>query len=251
MPKRETDTKSIHYYPPSQGLANFLTEELRSLTAVENVEVAGGDGEKKVTKSEYNRKGSRKEKNNLAKYKNDYFRIIFQHFIDIIYFLEFVEDHPEMHELYEDNLKELFGYNIDDDLPQTTLDKDRINNLFHRFLSASLFNKHYRPTEIDFRVDLANVAMKNAFRAMERGLGAKKKVIINGNKEILIERGDPNELQLFSNNIMNAGFWGELISNRYQEPNLKRSNHRIGYSFASTRWKTVPYYRRQDSKNQS
>ena len=218
----------------------------------------GRDGNKRrgrvtnKTKIEYKRKGSIKEKSNLAKYKNDYFRKIFQSLIDIIYFLEFIQDHPEMHDLYEDNLKELFGYNIDDFyLPEITNYKDKAGYLFYRFLNASLFNSYPRIREIDFRVDLAKVAMINAFAAMERVLRAKKKLIINGNKEIVIDEDDPHELELFRDNIRNARFWSEVISKRYDEPNLKTSNHRIGYSKASTLWKTVPFYRRQDSKNQS
>ena len=235
MSKRQSDTKSINYYAPSKGLANFLAEELRSLIAIEKFKRAGAEGLNNITKKrKYVRKNPK-----LAKYKYDYFRKIFQSFIDIIYFLEFIQDHPEMHELYEDNLKELFGYNIDDSyLPEITHYKDKAGYLFYRFLNASLFNRYPRIREIDFRVDLAKVAMINAFAAMERGLRAKKKIIINGNKEIVIDKDDPHELELFRDNIRNARFWSEVISKRYHEPNLKTSNHRIGYSKASTLWNT-------------
>ena len=39
---------------------------------------------------------------------------MFQGFVDLVYFLEFIEEHEELHELYEESLKALFGIGIDE-----------------------------------------------------------------------------------------------------------------------------------------
>ena len=43
----------------------------------------------------------------LQRTRKDTFQRIFQGFADFVYFLEFIESHPELHELYEGNLNDL------------------------------------------------------------------------------------------------------------------------------------------------
>ena len=146
-----------------------------------------------------------------AKYKNDVFQKIFQSFVDLVYFLEFIEDHLELHELYENTLKDLFGISNDESSPQPRHYKNRSTSLFVRFISASLFRSYGYAKRFDFRVPLANVLIFQAIDAMQSRLY------------------ENNELRLFINNVENTQLWSKLLSTRYMDKDTT-SRHRIGNS---------------------
>lgn len=198
-------TWSPKYYYPSRMIVDHLDEELRNLEVKPIVK----GGQKLVRKKELQRTG--------AKYAKDVFQKVFQSFVDLVYYLEFIEDHPETHELYQDSLKELFGIYDDDSSPQRHHHKNRSGSLFVRFLSATLFNKVGSSKEFDFRTALAHVMIFQAFEAMRSRL-------------MSLKRND--ELDLFNNNIINATLWSKLLSARYDDKSDRKSRHRIGYCIA-------------------
>src|SRR5919199_1348474 len=91
------------YYQPSRSLVESLHKELLSLQP--NIQLSNV-GVEPIT---YKR--VKEGQNKIAKAKHDVIERIFQAFADIVYFLEFIEDHEEFHDLYERDLKDLFGIN--------------------------------------------------------------------------------------------------------------------------------------------
>ena len=138
-------------------IAAFLASELQNLKKNENVNVAGEGivSNSKKSKSKSKRKYVRKNPK-LAKNKKDNFTKIFQRFVDLVYFLEFIEDHEELHELYEDNLKELFGFTKNYELTKAQKHEPygrRSHNLFARFIRACLFsNRRIKESGLDILI---------------------------------------------------------------------------------------------------
>ena len=149
--------------------------------------------------------------------KNYYINSIFQKFIDITYFLEFIEDHDELHEIYEDSLKELFGVKVPYKLTKEeskTLYGVRDQSLFIRFIKASLFNNVKIQYDNDFRVVMANWLI-------ELGIDALKS---NLNEDEFQER------ILYDKNTETAKLYSKIIANRYRAPSKENPcRHRIGY----------------------
>ena len=114
-----TSDDQKNYYNPSSYLVDSLSKELQSLQIEPPTDDAG--------EGRYVRKES--SRNRMAKSKHDTFNKIFQSFVDVVYFLEVIESNPELHEMYEDSLKELLGIKIDE------LDskgrRRRRNNVWH------------------------------------------------------------------------------------------------------------------------
>ncbi|HZD83793.1 MAG TPA: hypothetical protein VE076_13040 [Nitrososphaeraceae archaeon] len=121
-------TKPIKYYYPHPGLVEYMKRELRSLKS--NIENTSAAGEEKYKRDETIR-------GKIAKNKVDMLDRIFQAFADIIYFLEFIEDHRELHDIFERDLKDLFGVTID---PKTRrYHHQNRGGGFARLIRASLF----------------------------------------------------------------------------------------------------------------
>jgi hypothetical protein len=184
----------MKYYGPSTVLLESLFEELHTLSS----------------KDAPPQSEDYRIKNTKSKRKYDLLEKIFQGFVDLVYFLEFVEDHPELHESYENFLKDLFGINIDDSSPQPSHYKDRSTSLFVRFITASLLNTLGNKKEYDFRLPLANVLIFQAIEALQARMT------------------DDTERKLFLNNAANTKLWSQLLASRYEskDPNAHR---RIGY----------------------
>src|SRR6476646_9264502 len=95
------------YYNPSTNLVKYLNEELQSLEKPETTSDAEED-----TNPYYVRK--RTIQNSLARKKNYHINHIFQCFVDILYFFEFIEDHyDKLNNLFEEDIKDLLGFNED------------------------------------------------------------------------------------------------------------------------------------------
>ena len=189
----------IKYYKPSASLVDFLDNELQNLrvsTKLKTVKSAGG--------KKYVRKNT-----NLAKGKHDAFSRIYQSFIDLVYFLEVIEINPELHELYEDTLIDLFGVNMDNRLDD--INKD--NSLFTRFLSAALFNGSGHQKTYNFRIHLVRTMISQALDHM---------------RALLTVAHDPNEVSLFNSNVINTLLWSRLMANRYNTK-VTKATHRIDY----------------------
>ena len=156
---------------------------------------------------------------------------IFQDFVDLVYFLEFLEEHPALHESYDNYLKDLFGISIDDSSPQPGHNRNRHTSLFVRFIMASLLNRHgYSGEEYDFRVPLANVLIFQAIETLQMR-------IINDN----------NERQLFLNNTANAKLWSQLLASRYKDKDTV-AHRRIGYCIPISLKERQDYEYEQEQK---
>jgi hypothetical protein len=204
---KEDSISIINYYSPSPYLVDYLEKELHNLQPKSIQQDAGGP------KIKYVRKEGTKGR--IAKNKLDSIRKIFQGFIDLVYFLEFIEDHSELHEVFENELKDLFGISIDDSSPQRAHYKNRPTSLFYRLIRACLFNNLSYRQKIDFRVEIIEWLIREAINAMERRFE------------------DHTESQLMRNNVANAKLWSELLAKRNTDkPGLAR--RRIGYSLPLT-----------------
>ena len=148
----------------------------------------------------------------------------------MVYFLEFIEKHQELHELYETPLKDLFGINTDElekyfaekngvklELEKTGVRMRRHEvwhwSLFVRFLSASLLNRIESKKEFDFRIALAYVMIFHAIEAM------RSRIISSDNPEAY------DELKLFNSNVSNTELWSKLLASRYNEKKEMHSLH--------------------------
>src|ERR1041384_7697031 len=99
--------KSYHYYYPSAAMVKHLQSELHYLDQKHSGQIAGElAGSRDLTMGA----GA------ISKRRFDLIGRTFQAFVDLVFFLEFIEDHPQLHELYEDSMKELFGMGFSDDL---------------------------------------------------------------------------------------------------------------------------------------
>lgn len=195
----------VKYYGPSLGLANELQEELRHYSA-------GSDGPPQL---------GYRAKNTKSKRKYDVIDKVFQSLLDVVYFLEFIEDHQELHEAYEDELKDIFGVSDDDSSSQPFHKNNRGTSLFSRFLNSSLFNNwtysdgvnQYNP--IDFRLLLIDNMIDRAISALRFRLGTSREAV------------------LFGNNAQNTALWSDLLASRYKEK-PRMSHKRIGYCIPIT-----------------
>src|SRR6476469_8730232 len=95
----------IKYYNPSRELVEYLQEELQNRQLVEvNNRAAENDTD------QYRRK--EESRNNLARKKNYHMEILFESLANILYFVEFVENHyNKLNSLFEEDLKDLLGFN--------------------------------------------------------------------------------------------------------------------------------------------
>src|SRR5215208_1568744 len=163
------------YYSPSKSIVEYLQKELRfreskgeNTTEETNAE---WQLEKEIKTKSKREKGSR---NTIAKAKYDTLDHIFQSFTDIVYFLEFIEDHPKLLGLYEEDLQEFFGIVAD---PQTSLHhhKNR-GGMFNRFIKASLLNNLGYRKEIDFRIILVKMMIQNIIDAMQLRMDTSEEI---------------------------------------------------------------------------
>ena len=185
------------YYYPTPGLVDNLVKELQYSQGKVN------------SKGEAGRMKNVRKPGAAAKRKFDETERLFQALVDVVFFLEFVENHKELHEVYEAPLKDLFGINIDDSSEQPHHYKNRSPSLFSRFIGASLFS--HSSEGMGFRVSLLPVITGIAFHTIINRKGL-----------------DERELKLFGNNIENARLWIELFASRFpDEPTIAR--RRIGY----------------------
>lgn len=184
-------------------IVDHLEEELRNMELKPLAATAGGK-QKLVRKKESQGKG--------AKYAKDVFQKVFQSFVDLVYFLEFIEDHPELGEYYERSLKDLFGISNDDSSLQPHHHKNRSSSLFVRFIAAALQTRYGITKGFDFRIPLANVLIYQAVEAMQTRLFE-----------------DDTELKLFLNNVENTKLWSKMLAKRYSDKDTM-SRNRIGYS---------------------
>jgi len=197
MSTREEVNHLKKYYRPTPALVDGLEKELQYLQG------------KIYSKSEGGKMKNARIQKAPAKRKIDGIERVFQAFVDVVFFLEFVENHRELHEIYEAFLKDLFGINIDDSSEQPHHYKNRSPSLFSRFISASLFS--HSSEGMGFRVSLLPVIMGIAIQTIINRKGC-----------------DERELKLFGNNIENARLWIELFASRFHdEPTIAR--RRIGY----------------------
>ncbi len=190
----------VRYYDPSPTVIDYLQKELQNLEQTDPATLAG-------KRQKYRRK--KETQGTIAKDKKDTFHKIFQSFVDLVYFLEFIEDHRELHELYEENLKDLFGISGQLNKDDRKIQKKH-RSLFIRFLNASTFRTNLRTKfskPFDFRISLAQAMYDTSIDVMQTSLLRDK---------------SSRELDLFLSSAQNLNLWTELLSRRY--------NHKPSYS---------------------
>lgn len=187
--------RTIKYYQPSLQLVNEMQRELRFVHS-RKTESSAEEGQELSGKS-----GA------VAKGKYDEIERIFQALVDVVFFLEFIEDHPELHETYENILKDLFGINYDDSSPQPYHYKNRSSSLFIRFINSALFGRSSQV--LNFQVVLINWLISSALHGIQF-------------------RIDNNLRDLLKSNIENLRLLGELFESKYNEE-PRRARRTIGY----------------------
>jgi len=218
------ETYNPKYYTPSAELVEYLKKELQS--QVKREKSASAEEEPKY---KFKRKGSKKQKDRLAHDKNYYFQTIFQKLIDVTYFLEFIEDNPELHDLYDDSLKQLFGYTTIYELTEKQKNMRyglRDQGLFGRFIKTSLFLNRYDITSmnINFRVQLASWLVEVATEAIEKMVMSP----YNENNENRFY-AELDQQRLYKENIKTAKLHSRVIARKYDSMKEKPCRHRIGY----------------------
>jgi hypothetical protein len=195
----------VYYYRPSQSLVDYLQKELRSLQPDTQLSNAG---QKPVSykRAKYNR--AKKGSSKMAKAKYDAIGRILQAFADIVYFLEFIEDHEELHDFYDGDLKDLFGINEDPELSKHHY-KYR-GGPFSRLLGASLFYHVQKRQNLDFRMQFINIVLNYAIRAMQRR----------------IENVDEENL-MFSD-ASRVLIWSRLLANKVQNGKNNKARLSLG-----------------------
>jgi hypothetical protein len=159
----------------------------------------------------------------VAKAKYDAIEHIFQAFADIVYFLEFIEDHEELRAIYDKELKDLFGINEEPEI----IIKDQETGKYHykkrkhhhlnrgdpfsRLISASLFYHVSKRQELDFRMDLINIVLNYAIRAMQRRIK------------------DVDEGNLMWSDAGRILIWSRLLSNKVQNGKNNQSRRSLGF----------------------
>lgn len=198
----------INYYNPSRSLVDYLQKELQSLQSLKHdvqLSDAGGNKSSIVPK----RKRAKEGRDKIAKTKHDAIGHIFKAFADIVYFLEFIEGHEELHDLYEKDLKDLFGINED---PATR--KHHYQNRggpIGRLLSASLFY-HVSKPKLDFHMQFINMVLDYAIHAMQHRID------------------DTNELNLLLSDASRVLIWSKLLTNKVQnDKNNKETTRSLGF----------------------
>jgi hypothetical protein len=192
----------IKYYHPSKPLVDYLQKELRSLEPIQQKV-----GAREEIKMHFKR--DKETRNTIAKNKKDAIERISQSFIDVIYFLEFIEDHPELHDIYEKDLKDLFGINIDPDTRQSHYQNR--GGAFSRFIAASLFNNLGLHQELDFRTQLIELLINHAIKGMRSRIE------------------DLNEISLMDSDSHHFWLWGKILSSKAKNNKKNESNKRLGF----------------------
>jgi hypothetical protein len=191
--------RPANYYQPSAVVVDALDKELLYLS-----------GRPPQTERTENTKSKR---------KHDLVDRIFQSLLDVTYFLEFIEDHHELHDLYEDDLKDLFGVSIDDSSP-LPFHKNNRGGLFSRFLISSIFGNWAYSDGVenysvnDFRLLLIDNMIDIAIEAIRFRLGKSR------------------EAALFSSNAQNTTLWSDIIAGKYKPKKERVTHRRIGYSIS-------------------
>jgi hypothetical protein len=218
------------YYQPSRSLVDFLEKELRSLQPSRGLSNAGG---KSIV---YKR--AKEARNKTAKAKHDAIGHIFQAFADIVYFLEFIEDHEELHEFYERDLKDLFGINEDQEIiiedeefarsedPEIITQDPKTKKYYYkkrkhhylnrggpfsRLLAAALFYHTPKRRKLDFQMKLINIVLNYAIRAMQRR----------------IENVD--EEKLMSTDASRVLIWSKLLAEKVQDGKNNKASRNLGF----------------------
>lgn len=224
MATNENELIMTRYYTPNADLVDYLKKELQSQVESEK-STGAGEG----IKYKFKRKGTKKQRDRIAHDKNYYFQTIFQKLIDVTYFLEFIEDHPELHELYEDSLKQLFGFTTKYELTEKQWNMpygSRDRGLFFRFVRTCLFwnRYHYTKMNINFRVQLANWLVEVATDAIEKMIMSP----YDKNNEFRFY-SELQEQELYKQNVSTAKLHSSVIARKYDRTKEKPSRHRIGY----------------------
>ena len=196
--EQSIESRSTKYYHPSASVVDGLEKELHYL-------------------SDRPPQNERLD-NTMSKRKRDLMDRVFQALVDVVYFLEYIEDHPELHDSFDAVLKDLLGVSEDNSNPRPFHYKNRGNSLFSRFLISSIFG-HYPYTDgvqrysmHDFRLLLIDNMIGIAISSLQFRLGVSR------------------EAKLFGDSSRNTKLWSELIASRYK-PKKERVTHRsIGYS---------------------
>lgn len=182
------------YYYPSRMLVNNLSKYY--------------DGSDSTSASSGGRKQPKK--------KFDAVEHTFQALVDVVYFLESIETHPELISYFENDLVELFG--IQNHNPQSYSPTQEC--ILDRFLSSTLLNRLSKlnatsthSKESDFRCYLIQSILNNAQLAMEAR--------INNNDENI----------LMSQDLMRAIMWSNLLASRVRQKRYVSTKPRaIGFS---------------------
>jgi hypothetical protein len=220
----------VIYYQPSHSIVDYLEKELRSLQAGTQLSDAGG---KSVV---YKR--AKEGRTKVAKAKYDAIEHIFQAFADMVYFLEFIEDHEELRAIYDKELKDLFGINEEPEIiiedkafasnedPEIVI-KDQETGKYHykkrkhhylnrggpfsRLLAASLFYHVPGRQKLDFRMEFINIVLNYAIPAMQRR----------------IENVD--EEKLMSQDASRVLIWSKLLAEKVQNGKNNKASRSLGF----------------------
>jgi hypothetical protein len=163
-------------YTPDPRLIGYLDQELEYMKTKAGKTTAGG------TKIE----GKRNEKSKYTFRKKSY-RVdtLFQKFADITYFLKFIDEHfNELGESYKDVLEQFFGVlrsNPKEEEEeearkgnQNAIEEKESNQLnptpiFDEFIKGSLSLRKglHANSDIDFRINLINIMIRNVITALQ------------------------------------------------------------------------------------
>lgn len=129
MPTHKKPDDSVKYYRPTEDLVNYLKEELQTNRLKRDKVLAG----KELSEAE------QKLDKNLNKRKSTWMDRIFQDWADMLFFLDFITNFPELKEEFEDELDDLFGLSYPISGRLQTLDYEVADGLpWYRFLAAAL-----------------------------------------------------------------------------------------------------------------
>ncbi|MDN5868435.1 MAG: hypothetical protein L0H55_13705, partial [Candidatus Nitrosocosmicus sp.] len=203
---------NIKYYSPSDSLVEYLNLELQNLEDRNN-DNDSGEGNKVYKRKE-------KSRNRISKRKFDNIEHIFKAFADVIYFLEFIEyNYDKLNGIYEDVLKDLFGYNKDY-IGDSKLDS---RSFYHyrnldgpliRLVNAILLiNKSNRSSKLIDRLDFRTTLLSKIF--LDQTFKALEARII-----------ETEERYMMSNDVYRLRFWGNYLAKQVNDKE-KASTRRI------------------------
>ncbi|WP_458746028.1 hypothetical protein [Candidatus Nitrosocosmicus sp. T] len=201
---------------PDPKLVAYLQQELQSIRVGKtqsNAEV----GDKPPHRSKQSR-------NKIARKKTYNIDSVFQAFVDILYFLEFIRDnHEDLGEMFEEDLKDLFGYNkyyTQDEFQFSPKDfqeghRNNSGGPLQRLVNAIVLRNPSRPIYNRESLDFRTVLITDIF-------------IHTCIMELTQRFTEPEERNMMISDSRRFSFWANFLAKQVQA-RRKGANRRIGY----------------------